>query len=100
MLKGSSKIIPRKPIIDDIFAENDLGLHLFNIIETFTVYFNVNRFITPEYKVRIAQSELSGHLKEFFVRQNVGQTLVDARISARPVIEHGFTSEPVIACLN
>ena len=92
MLKGSSKIIPRKPIIDDIFAENDLGLHLFNIIETFTVYFNVNRFITPEYKVRIAQSELSG--------QNVGQTLVDARISARPVIEHGFTSEPVIACLN
>ena len=53
MLKGSSKIIPRKPIIDDIFADNDLGLHLFNIIETFTVYFNVNRFITPEYKVRI-----------------------------------------------
>ena len=53
MLKGSSKIIPRKPIIDDIFAENDLGLHLFNIIETFAVYFNVNRFITPEYKVRI-----------------------------------------------
>ena len=53
MLKGSSKIIPKKPIIDDIFAENDLGLHLFNIIETFAVYFNVNRFITPEYKVRI-----------------------------------------------
>ena len=52
MLKGSSKIIPRKPIIDDIFADNDLGLHLFNIIETFTVYFNVNRFITPEYKVK------------------------------------------------
>ena len=42
MLKGSSKIIPRKPIIDDIFAENDLGLHVFNIIETFTVYFNGN----------------------------------------------------------
>ena len=53
MLKGSSKIIPRKPIIDDIFADNDLGLHLFNIVETFTVYFNVNRFITPEYKVRV-----------------------------------------------
>ena len=55
MLKGSSKIIPRKPIIDDIFADNDLGLHLFNIIETFTVYFNVNRFITPEYKVKILE---------------------------------------------